>query len=203
MNKKNYRYCLHINWHQSKKIISVSCVSCFRFAFRSQFSSKKGRPMNDKFMRSVIKLGKMKKFTVDTAMFIIRRGVIYFLGALRNLLSANQFRQCQYLPRFARAIIPWIMFFEAAAVLYAWKGTWKSVQKYRDQIEFSWFTLAYEIARNNIGQLFLIVDSMCFIRKHWSAFTRNFDLSTCKIWSFFLFQCFIHMLFNASRLLIW
>lgn len=141
MNKKNYRYCLHINWHQSKKIISVSCVSCFRFAFRSQFSSKKGRPMNDKFMRSVIKLGKMKKFTVDTAMFIIRRGVIYFLGALRNLLSANQFRQCQYLPRFARAIIPWIMFFEAAAVLYAWKGTWKSVQKYRDQIEFSWFTV--------------------------------------------------------------
>lgn len=142
MNKKNYRYCLHINWHQSKKIISVSCVSCFRFAFRSQFSSnEKGRPMNDKFMRSVIKLGKMKKFTVDTAMFIIRRGVIYFLGALRNLLSANQFRQCQYLPRFARAIIPWIMFFEAAAVLYAWKGTWKSVQKYRDQIEFSWFTV--------------------------------------------------------------
>ena len=65
--------------------------------------------------------------------------------------------------------------------------------------------LAYEIARNNIGRLFLIVGSMCFTRKHWSAFTRNFDLSICKIWYFFFsfpFR-FIRMFFNASRLWIW
>lgn len=30
-------------------------------------------------MRGVIKLGKMEKFTVDTAMFIIHHSVIYFL----------------------------------------------------------------------------------------------------------------------------
>lgn len=157
-------------------------------------------------MRSVIKLGKMKKFTVDTAMFIIRRGVIYFLGALRNLLSANQFRQCQYLPRFARAIIPWIMFFEAAAVLYAWKGTWKSVQKYRDQIEFSWFTVGLwnrsqqyrPVIFDSRLDVFHTETLICLYAKLWPV-----DMQNLIFFFSFPFQCFIRMFFNASRLWIW
>lgn len=49
-------------------------------------------------MRDVIKLGKMKKFTVDTAMFIIRRSVIYFLVHIEICFRRTSFDAANICP---------------------------------------------------------------------------------------------------------
>jgi len=64
-------------------------------------------------MRDVISLGKIRKFTADTAMFIICRGVIYFLAHFEICFWRTSFDGAN-IYRASRAIIPRIMFFEAA-----------------------------------------------------------------------------------------
>lgn len=64
-------------------------------------------------MRNVIRLGKIWKFTTDTAMFIICPDAIYFLAHFEICFWRTSFDGANICCA-SRAIIPRIMFFEAA-----------------------------------------------------------------------------------------
>lgn len=87
-----FLYCIY-NFHQI----------CFRNAQSNM----------NKFMRDVISLGKIRKFAADTAMFIICPGAIYFLTHFEICFWRTSFDGAN-IYRASRAIIPRIMFFEAA-----------------------------------------------------------------------------------------
>lgn len=142
-----------------------------------------------------------------------RRGDVYysprrylFSGALGNLLLAYQGFDGGaniYRPRFARAIILWIMFFEAGPGGGGdVRDAWKSVQKCttRDQSSFRDLTLAYEIGCNNTESYF-DRSARRVTRKHWSAFTRRIPEPTDgeNFISFFRPKHF-ERLFRATRL---
>jgi len=76
-------------------------------------------------MRDVISLGKIRKFTADTAMFIICLGVIYLLAHFEICFWRTSFDGAN-IYRASRAIIPRIMFFEAARYLRARKGVYNA-----------------------------------------------------------------------------
>lgn len=63
-------------------------------------------------MQDVISLGKIRKFTADTAMFIICSGAIYFLAHFEICFWRTSFDGAN-IYRASQAIIPRIMFFEA------------------------------------------------------------------------------------------
>lgn len=100
-------------------------------------------------MRDVISLGKIRKFTADTAVFIICSVAIYFLAHFEICFWRTSFDGAN-IYRASRAIIPRIMFFEAAlftrahgkAVCAARRGTARRVRaqrtagKYGDQSSF-------------------------------------------------------------------
>lgn len=101
-------------------------------------------------MQDVISLGKIRKFTADTAMFIICSGVIYFLAHFEICFWRTSFDGAN-IYRASRAIIPRIMFFEAALFTRAEGRVQRIVsrriatrraalrrtaERYRDQLNF-------------------------------------------------------------------
>lgn len=80
-------------------------------------------------MRDVINLGKIRKFTADTAMFIICSGAIYFLAHFEICFWRTSFDGAN-IYRVSQAIIPRIMFFEAALFTGTRRG------KVQESIEF-------------------------------------------------------------------
>lgn len=93
-------------------------------------------------MRDVISLGKIRKFTADTAMFIICSGAIYFLAHFEICFWRTSFDGAN-IYRASQAIIPRIMFFEATLftrtegrVRRIVSRSFHTAERYRDQLSF-------------------------------------------------------------------
>lgn len=134
-------------------------------------------------MQNAIKPGKMAKIyrRHDDVYYSPQRYL--FSGALWNLLSANQFRRRQYLPRFARTIIPLNYVLWSGRRFVCVEGRVKErAEVYRSfnrvLVIYRW--LIKSRATISSGYFWWSVRS-CFMRKHWSAFTRIRDPSAAEI----------------------